>query len=47
MRERDHIAVVTNGIYTQEDAQILIRSQALAADHIMGRDRRLPAHRDS
>ena len=36
MRERYHIAVVTNDIYTQEDAQILIRSQALAEDHIMG-----------
>jgi len=36
MRERYHIAVVTNDIYTQEDAQILIRSNALDADHIMG-----------
>jgi len=36
MRERYHIAVVTNDIYTQEDAQILIRSKALAEDHIMG-----------
>jgi urease accessory protein len=36
MRERYHIAVVTNDIYTQEDAQILIRCQALEPDHIMG-----------
>ena len=36
MRERYHIAVVTNDIYTQEDAQILIRSKALEEDHIMG-----------
>jgi urease accessory protein len=36
MRERYHIAVVTNDIYTQEDAQILTRSQALDADHIVG-----------
>src|SRR5690606_25036924 len=36
MRERYHIAVVTNDIYTQEDAQILTRSQALDPDHIVG-----------
>jgi urease accessory protein len=30
------IAVVTNDIYTQEDAQFLIRSQALPADRIIG-----------
>jgi urease accessory protein len=36
MRERFRIAVVTNDIYTQEDAQFLIRSQALPADHIIG-----------
>jgi urease accessory protein len=35
---RDHykIAVITNDIYTQEDAQFLVRSQALTADRIMG-----------
>ncbi|GFE71152.1 urease accessory protein UreG [Chroococcus sp. FPU101] len=35
---RDHyqIAVVTNDIYTQEDAQFLVRSQALTADRILG-----------
>jgi urease accessory protein len=36
MRNRYHIAVVTNDIYTQEDAQILTRAEALAADHILG-----------
>jgi len=35
---RDHyeIAVVTNDIYTQEDAEFLIRSEALDADRIIG-----------
>jgi len=35
---RDHfsIAVVTNDIYTQEDAQFLVRSQALSPDRIVG-----------
>jgi urease accessory protein len=36
MRDRYHIAVVTNDIYTQEDAQILMRAKALDDDHIMG-----------
>ncbi|HEY8518817.1 MAG TPA: urease accessory protein UreG [Gammaproteobacteria bacterium] len=36
MRDRYHIAVVTNDIYTQEDAQILTRAEALPADHIVG-----------
>jgi urease accessory protein len=36
MRETYQIAVVTNDIYTQEDAQFLVRSQALTADRIMG-----------
>jgi urease accessory protein len=36
MREQYHIAVVTNDIYTQEDAQFLVRSQALASDRILG-----------
>ncbi len=37
-RLRDHyqLAVVTNDIYTQEDAQFLIRSQALPAERIIG-----------
>lgn len=36
MRERYQIAVVTNDIYTQEDAQFLVRSKALDADRIVG-----------
>jgi urease accessory protein len=36
MRDRYQIAVVTNDIYTQEDAQFLVRSQALDCDHIVG-----------
>jgi len=36
LRARFQIAVVTNDIYTQEDAQFLIRSQALPADRIIG-----------
>ena len=30
------IAVVTNDIYTKEDAQFLVRSQALATERIAG-----------
>ncbi len=36
LREEYKIAVVTNDIYTQEDAQFLVRSQALESDRIMG-----------
>ena len=36
MRQQYNIAVVTNDIYTQEDAQFLVRSQALASDRIIG-----------
>lgn len=36
MRNDYQIAVVTNDIYTQEDAQFLLRSQALTEDRIMG-----------
>lgn len=36
LRSQYNLAVVTNDIYTQEDAQFLQRSQALAADRIMG-----------
>ena len=36
MRDEYNIAVVTNDIYTQEDAIILTRAQALAADRIIG-----------
>jgi urease accessory protein len=35
-REKYQIAVVTNDIYTQEDAQFLVRSQALSSDRILG-----------
>jgi len=36
LRERYQLAVVTNDIYTKEDAQFLIRSQALDEDRIVG-----------
>ncbi|BAU14889.1 urease accessory protein G [Leptolyngbya sp. NIES-3755] len=36
MRDRASIAVVTNDIYTQEDAKFLVRSQALSPDRILG-----------
>ncbi|WP_455205632.1 urease accessory protein UreG [Kaarinaea lacus] len=36
MRDTYQIAVVTNDIYTQEDAQFLMRSQALAQERIVG-----------
>jgi urease accessory protein len=36
MRDQYQIAVVTNDIYTQEDAQFLVRSQALETDRILG-----------
>ncbi|MBW4555948.1 MAG: urease accessory protein UreG [Trichormus sp. ATA11-4-KO1] len=36
LREQYEIAVVTNDIYTQEDAQFLVRSQALTSDRILG-----------
>ncbi|MBE9008381.1 urease accessory protein UreG [Fortiea sp. LEGE XX443] len=36
LREQYHLAVVTNDIYTQEDAQFLMRSQALTSDRILG-----------
>lgn len=36
LRENYSIAVVTNDIYTQEDAQFLVRSQALSSDRILG-----------
>jgi urease accessory protein len=35
-RERFDIAVVTNDIYTEEDAQFLVRNQALAPERIVG-----------
>ena len=36
LRDRYQIAVVTNDIYTREDAEFLIRSQALEPDRIVG-----------
>ncbi|MBI2778608.1 MAG: urease accessory protein UreG [Gammaproteobacteria bacterium] len=36
MRDTYRLAVVTNDIYTQEDAQFLVRSQALAPERIIG-----------
>jgi len=35
-RERFEIAVVTNDIYTEEDAQFLVQNQALAPERILG-----------
>jgi urease accessory protein len=36
MRDRYQIAVVTNDIYTKEDAQFLVRAQALPEERIVG-----------
>ncbi|TXH73143.1 urease accessory protein UreG [Thiobacillus sp.] len=36
LRDRHNIAVVTNDIYTEEDAQFLVRNEALAPERIMG-----------
>jgi urease accessory protein len=36
LRQTYELAVVTNDIYTQEDAQFLVRSQALSHDRILG-----------
>jgi urease accessory protein len=36
MRERHQIAVVTNDIYTKEDAQFLVRARALPEERIIG-----------
>ena len=36
LRQEYQIAVVTNDIYTKEDAQFLVRSQALESDRILG-----------
>jgi len=36
LRDRYQMAVVTNDIYTREDAEFLLRSGALAADRIVG-----------
>jgi len=36
MRDRHDIAVITNDIFTKEDMEFLVRSEALAADRIIG-----------
>src|SRR5690606_22586023 len=36
MRDTHNIAVVTNDIYTREDAEFLTRNEALSQDRIMG-----------
>jgi len=36
LRDKFEIAVVTNDIYTEEDAQFLVRNQALAPERIIG-----------
>jgi urease accessory protein len=36
LRDRYDMAVVTNDIYTEEDAQFLVRNQALAPERIIG-----------
>lgn len=36
LRDKVHLAVVTNDIYTEEDAQFLVRNEALAAERILG-----------
>jgi urease accessory protein len=36
LRERYQLAVVTNDIYTEEDAKFLVRHQALAPERILG-----------
>ena len=44
---RCSMAVVTNDIYTREDAEALMRAQVLPAERIRGgRNRWLPAYRD-
>ena len=46
MRDRWDMAVITNDIYTKEDAPPDRRRRAAARAHHGRRDRRLPAHRD-
>ena len=36
LRNKYNIALVTNDIYTEEDAQFLVRNQALAPERIIG-----------
>ncbi len=44
LRDKYSVAVITNDIYTQEDALILARSQALSEDRIMGVETGMPAY---
>ena len=39
MRDKFEIAVVTNDIYTQEDAEFLTRNETLESERIFGVDR--------
>ncbi|MEY4589155.1 MAG: urease accessory protein UreG [Pseudomonadota bacterium] len=36
LKNKYHLAVITNDIYTKEDAEFLLRHEALAADRILG-----------
>jgi urease accessory protein len=36
LRDRYEIAAVTNDIYTEEDAQFLVKNEALAPERILG-----------
>ena len=36
LRDRYQLGVVTNDIYTEEDAQFLVRNEALVPDHFYG-----------
>src|SRR4051812_43574927 len=36
LRDKYHLAVVTNDIYTEEDAQFLVRNEALVPERIVG-----------
>ena len=48
MRDGYRLGVVTNDIFTREDMEFLVRSEALSAGpHHRRADRRLPAHGDS
>jgi urease accessory protein len=47
LRDKYSLGVVTNDIYTAEDAKFLVQQRGAAAGaHHRRRDRRLPAHRD-
>ncbi len=47
MRDKYEVAAVTNDIFTQEDAQFLVRNEALPPERIIGvENRRLSAYGD-